>query len=102
VPDPDGPEAGADDDSLDPEGPDGPDADGAWPAEAAWPAGPAAVEAAARPQTLQYPSSIVPPQLVQVLIATSLPLSAPPYGPSSRQLAYSSFGGVDGGPSHCW
>ncbi len=29
--------------------------------------------AAARPQTLQYPSSIVPPQLVQVLIATALP-----------------------------
>ena len=29
--------------------------------------------AAARPQTLQYPSSIVPPQLVQVLIATVLP-----------------------------
>ena len=27
----------------------------------------------ARPQTLQYPSSIVPPQLVQVLIATVLP-----------------------------
>ena len=29
--------------------------------------------AAARPQTLQYPSSIVPPQLVQVLIATAPP-----------------------------
>ncbi len=45
--------------------PAGADAD---PADAA-----AGTGAAARPQTLQYPSSIVPPQLVQVLIATVLP-----------------------------
>src|SRR6185437_4978709 len=36
-----------------------------------------AAGAAARPQTLQYPSSMVPPQLVQVLMATPLPSSAP-------------------------
>jgi hypothetical protein len=71
VPDPDGPEAGADD-GLAPEGPDAPDADGAWPA------GAAGAEVAARPQTMQYPSSIVPPQLAQVFIASVLPSSAPP------------------------
>src|SRR6185437_8161199 len=49
-----------------------PDPAAADPPDPAEPAG-----AAARPQTLQYPSSIVPPQLVQVLMATPLPSSAP-------------------------
>jgi hypothetical protein len=50
------------------------------PLAAVTPAGTAAVAAtgAARPQTLQYPSSIVPPQLVHVLIAAALPSSLPP------------------------
>jgi hypothetical protein len=95
VPDPD--PADPDPAGLDPADPDpaGLDPD---PAE---PEGTAAA-AAARPQTLQYPSSIVPPQFVQVLIATALPLSAPPSGLSSRQLAYWSFGGDCGGPSQLW
>ena len=76
-PEPDGPE------------PDGPEPEGADPVGAdpvgADPDGADAVDdareaagAAARPQTLQYPSSIVPPQLVHVLIAAALPSSVPP------------------------
>jgi hypothetical protein len=114
VPGPDEPDAGTDDHGPDPDGPDGPDGpdpDDARPAEAAWAAVAAGADVAARPQTVQYPSSIVPPQLAQVLIATVLPSSAPPSGlpssaspsgPSSRQLAYWSAGGPDGGPSQCW
>jgi hypothetical protein len=65
-----------------PADPDPPDAD---PRDADPPDG-----AAARPQTLQYPSSIVPPQLVQVLIATPFP----------RQPAYFAGGGsLAGEPS---
>ena len=102
VPDPDGPEAAPDVDCLDPEGPDGPDGpddpDGAGPGVA----DAADAGAAARPQTLQYPSSIVPPQLVHVLIVTALPSSAPPSGTPSGQLAYCSDGGFCGGPSQRW
>jgi len=68
-PEPDGPEPeGADPEGADPDGAGAADADEAREAAGA----------AARPQTLQYPSSIVPPQLVHVLIATALPSSVPP------------------------
>src|SRR6266567_709883 len=62
-------------DPTDAEPPEAWDAPEAWDTLTAWDA--AGAGAAARPQTLQYPSSIVPPQLVQVLIATALPSSAP-------------------------
>jgi len=81
-PEPDGPEpegadpVGADPVGADPVGadPDGADPDGADAVDDAR----EAAGAAARPQTLQYPSSIVPPQLVHVLIAAALPSSVPP------------------------
>ena len=69
-----GPEPeGAEPDGPEPEGADPDGADAADADEARDAAG-----AAARPQTLQYPSSIVPPQLVHVLIAAALPSSVPP------------------------
>jgi hypothetical protein len=75
-------------DPADPPDPDPPDAEplDAEPLDAE-PAG-----AAARPQTLQYPSSIVPPQLVHVLIATHPP----------PQPAYCATGGLGTGlPIQC-